>query len=76
MLPGETRLFAWADPTGIRKLTWNYAANFGEHDLLKVPFDMEMLFSWKQSELKCSKTVPFVFYTANHLYESFLWLLR
>lgn len=51
LLPGQTRLFAWADPTGTRKLTWNYASNFGEHDLLKVLFNMEVLLSWNQSEL-------------------------
>lgn len=34
--PRGMRLFAWADPTGIRKLTWVYAQNSGEHDLLKV----------------------------------------
>lgn len=39
-MPGEARLFAWADPTGIRKLTWTYAANTGEHSLLKVSFDV------------------------------------
>uniref|UniRef100_A0A8C8RP73 Vacuolar protein sorting-associated protein 13C n=1 Tax=Pelusios castaneus TaxID=367368 RepID=A0A8C8RP73_9SAUR len=33
--PKEVRLFAWADPTGIRKLTWTYAQKVGEHDLLK-----------------------------------------
>ncbi|XP_062998550.1 intermembrane lipid transfer protein VPS13C isoform X2 [Elgaria multicarinata webbii] len=33
--PREVRLFSWADPTGIRKLTWAYAQNIGEHDLLK-----------------------------------------
>ncbi|XP_042328008.1 LOW QUALITY PROTEIN: vacuolar protein sorting-associated protein 13C [Sceloporus undulatus] len=33
--PREVRLFAWADPTGIRKLTWAYAHNVGEQDLLK-----------------------------------------
>uniref|UniRef100_A0A8D0HE95 Vacuolar protein sorting 13 homolog C n=1 Tax=Sphenodon punctatus TaxID=8508 RepID=A0A8D0HE95_SPHPU len=33
--PREVRLFAWADPTGLRKLTWTYAQNHGEHDLLK-----------------------------------------
>uniref|UniRef100_A0A670KG22 Vacuolar protein sorting 13 homolog C n=1 Tax=Podarcis muralis TaxID=64176 RepID=A0A670KG22_PODMU len=33
--PRGMRLFAWADPTGIRKLTWVYAQNSGEHDLLK-----------------------------------------
>lgn len=51
LLPGETRLFAWADPTGIRKLTWNYAANFGEHDLLKdecgqFPYDANIQIHW------------------------------
>ncbi|KAJ6664322.1 hypothetical protein lerEdw1_008541 [Lerista edwardsae] len=33
--PREMRLFAWADPSGIRKITWAYAQNTGEHDLLK-----------------------------------------
>ncbi|XP_074863378.1 intermembrane lipid transfer protein VPS13C isoform X3 [Carettochelys insculpta] len=33
--PKEVRLFAWADPTGMRRLTWTYAQNIGEHDLLK-----------------------------------------
>ncbi|XP_070809810.1 intermembrane lipid transfer protein VPS13C isoform X2 [Pituophis catenifer annectens] len=33
--PKEVRLFVWADPTGIRKLSWNYAQNTGELDLLK-----------------------------------------
>ncbi|XP_061451865.1 intermembrane lipid transfer protein VPS13C isoform X2 [Rhineura floridana] len=33
--PREMRLFAWADPTGRRKLAWVYAQNSGEHDLLK-----------------------------------------
>ncbi|KAJ7311290.1 hypothetical protein JRQ81_006906 [Phrynocephalus forsythii] len=33
--PREVRLFAWADPTGVRKLTWTYAQNTGEQDLLK-----------------------------------------
>ncbi|XP_053320973.1 intermembrane lipid transfer protein VPS13C isoform X2 [Spea bombifrons] len=33
--PGEAKLFAWADPTGIRKLTWKYSQNIGELDLLK-----------------------------------------
>ncbi|KAB0404968.1 hypothetical protein E2I00_016891, partial [Balaenoptera physalus] len=41
LLPRQVRLFAWADPTGTRKLIWSYAANAGEHDLLKVPFDDE-----------------------------------
>ena len=40
LLPRQGRLFAWADPTGTRKLTWSYAANIGEHDLLKVSFDV------------------------------------
>lgn len=39
-MPGEARLFAWADPTGTRKLTWTYAANTGEHSLLKVSCDV------------------------------------
>lgn len=68
LLPGETRLFAWADPTGTRKLTWSYAANFGEHDLLKVPSDTEVLFSWNPSGLRCFKKVTFVLYIANTLY--------
>ncbi|XP_077174397.1 intermembrane lipid transfer protein VPS13C isoform X2 [Paroedura picta] len=33
--PREVKLFAWADPTGSRKLTWTYAQSTGEHDLLK-----------------------------------------
>nr|XP_056721786.1 intermembrane lipid transfer protein VPS13C [Euleptes europaea] len=33
--PREVKLFAWADPTGTRKLTWKYAHNVGEDDLLK-----------------------------------------
>ncbi|XP_051838839.1 intermembrane lipid transfer protein VPS13C-like [Antechinus flavipes] len=36
LLPRQVRLFAWADPTGTKKLTWRYAENVGEHDLLKV----------------------------------------
>lgn len=40
LLPRQARLFAWADPTGTRKLTWRYAANIGQHDLLKVSFDV------------------------------------
>ena len=40
LLPGQARLFAWADPTGTRQLTWTYAANTGEHSLLKVSFDV------------------------------------
>ncbi|XP_012861807.3 vacuolar protein sorting-associated protein 13C, partial [Echinops telfairi] len=35
LLPKQVRLFAWADPTGTRKLSWRYAANVGEHALLK-----------------------------------------
>lgn len=31
---------AWEDPTGTRKLKWSYAANVGEHDLLKVSSDV------------------------------------
>ncbi|XP_055453879.1 intermembrane lipid transfer protein VPS13C isoform X3 [Psammomys obesus] len=51
LLPRETRLFAWADPTGTRKLTWSYAANFGEHDLLKdecgqFPYDANIQIHW------------------------------
>uniref|UniRef100_A0A8C0XNN3 Vacuolar protein sorting 13 homolog C n=2 Tax=Castor canadensis TaxID=51338 RepID=A0A8C0XNN3_CASCN len=41
LLPRKARLFAWADPTSTRKLTWRYAANVGEHDLLKVSVDMD-----------------------------------
>ncbi|XP_051484024.1 intermembrane lipid transfer protein VPS13C isoform X2 [Apus apus] len=33
--PKQVCLFAWTDPTKTRKLTWGYAQNFGEHDLLK-----------------------------------------
>uniref|UniRef100_A0A8D2LL52 Vacuolar protein sorting 13 homolog C n=1 Tax=Varanus komodoensis TaxID=61221 RepID=A0A8D2LL52_VARKO len=33
--PREVKLFTWMDPTGIRKLTWTYAHNVGELDLLK-----------------------------------------
>ncbi|XP_018108372.1 vacuolar protein sorting-associated protein 13C isoform X2 [Xenopus laevis] len=32
---GEARLFAWADPTGIKKLKWKCASTTGEVDLLK-----------------------------------------
>ncbi|XP_051053816.1 intermembrane lipid transfer protein VPS13C isoform X2 [Phodopus roborovskii] len=51
LLPRETRLFAWADPTGTRKLTWSYASNFGEHDLLKdecgqFPYDANIQIHW------------------------------
>ncbi|XP_054859061.1 intermembrane lipid transfer protein VPS13C isoform X2 [Eublepharis macularius] len=33
--PREVKLFAWADPTGTRKISWTYAQNAGEHGLLK-----------------------------------------
>ncbi|XP_076432695.1 intermembrane lipid transfer protein VPS13C isoform X2 [Peromyscus maniculatus bairdii] len=51
LLPKETRLFAWADPTGTRKLTWSYASNVGEHDLLKdecgqFPYDANIQIHW------------------------------
>ncbi|XP_051012690.1 intermembrane lipid transfer protein VPS13C [Acomys russatus] len=51
LLPRETRLFAWADPTGTRKLTWSYAANVGEHDLLKdecgqFPYNANVQIHW------------------------------
>ncbi|XP_026374399.2 intermembrane lipid transfer protein VPS13C isoform X1 [Ursus arctos] len=51
LVPGEARLFAWADPTGIRKLTWTYAANTGEHSLLKdecgqFPYDANTQIHW------------------------------
>ncbi|XP_077120280.1 intermembrane lipid transfer protein VPS13C isoform X1 [Ranitomeya variabilis] len=35
LMPGETKLFAWADPTGTKKLMWTYSQNKGELDLLK-----------------------------------------
>ncbi|XP_004374680.1 intermembrane lipid transfer protein VPS13C isoform X1 [Trichechus manatus latirostris] len=51
LLPKQVRLFAWADPTGTRKLTWRYAANVGEHDLLKdgcgqFPYDANIQIHW------------------------------
>ncbi|XP_053451789.1 intermembrane lipid transfer protein VPS13C isoform X1 [Nycticebus coucang] len=51
LLPRQVRLFAWADPTGTRKLTWRYAANVGEHDLLKddcgqFPYDANIQIHW------------------------------
>ncbi|XP_032336935.1 vacuolar protein sorting-associated protein 13C isoform X2 [Camelus ferus] len=51
LLPRQVRLFAWADPTGTRKLTWTYAANTGEHDLLKdecgqFPYDANIQIHW------------------------------
>uniref|UniRef100_A0A2K6GHK6 Vacuolar protein sorting 13 homolog C n=1 Tax=Propithecus coquereli TaxID=379532 RepID=A0A2K6GHK6_PROCO len=49
--PRQARLFAWADPTGTRKLTWKYAANVGEHNLLKdecgqFPYDANIQIHW------------------------------
>uniref|UniRef100_A0A8C0J7Y6 Vacuolar protein sorting 13 homolog C n=1 Tax=Chelonoidis abingdonii TaxID=106734 RepID=A0A8C0J7Y6_CHEAB len=49
--PKEVRLFAWSDPTGIRKLTWTYAQNVGEHDLLKdecgqFPYNSNIQIHW------------------------------
>ncbi|KAM8907413.1 intermembrane lipid transfer protein VPS13C [Lycaon pictus] len=51
LVPGEARLFAWADPTGTKKLTWTYAANTGEHSLLKdecgqFPYDANTQIHW------------------------------
>ncbi|XP_040825491.1 vacuolar protein sorting-associated protein 13C isoform X2 [Ochotona curzoniae] len=51
LLPRQTRLFAWEDPTGTRKLTWRYAANVGEQDLLKdecgqFPYDANIQIHW------------------------------
>ncbi|XP_008062169.1 vacuolar protein sorting-associated protein 13C-like [Carlito syrichta] len=51
LLPRQARLFAWADPTGTKKLTWIYAANVGEHDLLKdecgqFPYDANIQIHW------------------------------
>ncbi|ELK31334.1 Vacuolar protein sorting-associated protein 13C [Myotis davidii] len=51
LLPRQARLFAWADPTGTRKLTWRYAANIGQHDLLKdecgqFPYDANIQIHW------------------------------
>uniref|UniRef100_A0A8C2YMD7 Vacuolar protein sorting 13 homolog C n=1 Tax=Chinchilla lanigera TaxID=34839 RepID=A0A8C2YMD7_CHILA len=51
LLPRQARLFAWADPTGTRKLTWTYAANHGEHALLKdecgqFPYDANVQIHW------------------------------
>ena len=40
LLPRQARLFAWADPTGTRKLTWRYETNTGQQDLLKVSYDV------------------------------------
>nr|XP_004662570.2 vacuolar protein sorting-associated protein 13C isoform X1 [Jaculus jaculus] len=51
LLPQQARLFAWADPTGTRKLTWRYATSLGEHDLLKdecgqFPYDANIQIHW------------------------------
>ncbi|XP_039076232.1 vacuolar protein sorting-associated protein 13C isoform X2 [Hyaena hyaena] len=51
LMPGQARLFAWADPTGTRRLTWTYAANTGEHSLLKdecgqFPYDANTQIHW------------------------------
>ncbi|XP_074183747.1 intermembrane lipid transfer protein VPS13C [Rhinolophus sinicus] len=51
LLSRQARLFAWADPTGTRKLTWRYAANIGQHDLLKdecgqFPYDANIQIHW------------------------------
>ncbi|XP_049761829.1 intermembrane lipid transfer protein VPS13C isoform X1 [Elephas maximus indicus] len=51
LLPKQVRLFAWADPTGTRKLTWRYAAKIGEQDLLKdecgqFPYDANIQIHW------------------------------
>ncbi|XP_069759027.1 intermembrane lipid transfer protein VPS13C isoform X1 [Narcine bancroftii] len=44
--PGEARLFAWSDPTGIRKLEWGCAWKTGELDLFKDQFGQ---FPWSQN---------------------------
>uniref|UniRef100_A0A5F8H0V3 Vacuolar protein sorting 13 homolog C n=1 Tax=Monodelphis domestica TaxID=13616 RepID=A0A5F8H0V3_MONDO len=51
LLPRQVRLFAWEDPTGTKKLTWKYAENVGEHDLLKdecgqFPYDANIQIHW------------------------------
>ncbi|KAM8783626.1 intermembrane lipid transfer protein VPS13C isoform 3-T3 [Rhynchonycteris naso] len=51
LLPRQARLFAWADPTGTRLLTWRYAANTGQHGLLKdecgqFPYDANIQIHW------------------------------
>ncbi|XP_066130845.1 intermembrane lipid transfer protein VPS13C isoform X1 [Saccopteryx bilineata] len=51
LLPRQARLFAWADPTGTRQLTWRYAANTGQHGLLKdecgqFPYDANIQIHW------------------------------
>ncbi|XP_078056333.1 intermembrane lipid transfer protein VPS13C isoform X4 [Mustelus asterias] len=44
--PGEARLFAWADPTAIRKLNWGCVWKTGELDLLKDQFGQ---FLWERN---------------------------
>ncbi|GCC33396.1 hypothetical protein chiPu_0011865, partial [Chiloscyllium punctatum] len=44
--PGEARLFAWADPTGVRKLNWGCAWKTAELDLLKDQFGQ---FLWQNN---------------------------
>ncbi|XP_078536950.1 intermembrane lipid transfer protein VPS13C isoform X2 [Lissotriton helveticus] len=49
--PGEVRLFAWADPTGTRKLCWRCAESVGEHTLLKddcgqFPYNQNVQIHW------------------------------
>lgn len=34
--PGEAQHFAWDDPAGVRKLSWNCLEHFGELGLVKV----------------------------------------
>ncbi|XP_054421308.1 intermembrane lipid transfer protein VPS13C isoform X3 [Pteronotus mesoamericanus] len=51
LLPRQARLFAWADPTGTRKLTWRYETNIGQQDLLKdecgqFPYDANSQIHW------------------------------
>ncbi|XP_007956453.1 vacuolar protein sorting-associated protein 13C [Orycteropus afer afer] len=51
LLQNQVRLFAWEDPTTTRKLTWKYAANVGENDLLKdecgqFPYDANIQIHW------------------------------
>ncbi|XP_041037247.1 vacuolar protein sorting-associated protein 13C isoform X5 [Carcharodon carcharias] len=44
--PGQARLFAWTDPTGIRKLNWGCVWKTGELDLLKDQFGQ---FLWERN---------------------------
>ncbi|XP_048376856.1 intermembrane lipid transfer protein VPS13C isoform X5 [Stegostoma tigrinum] len=44
--PGEARLFAWADPTGVRRLNWGCVWKTGELDLLKDQFGQ---FLWQNN---------------------------